>query len=230
MRERFKFGPLNDPYAPWQWGTSLPNCVARYIDIEEEEEGSLGKQTSRVTTTDMDATEGSEASKSLLGPLNGKFIYKKNVDGTINKNVVICSLCKKEFAFHRSCSSLTYHLNAKHVRTSSNVSATVNVGANATVSSLRQTTLAECGKRMSKATTEKLTNSIAKWIAADCRPISIVADEGLQEAFQIAASDPSFQLPSRTTVMKRIHQLYEDERKAKEEVLAGACHVAPTFF
>ncbi|KAJ8375317.1 hypothetical protein SKAU_G00058970 [Synaphobranchus kaupii] len=81
---------------------------------------------------------------------------------------------------------------------------------------------------MSKATTEKLTNSIAKWVAADCRPISIVEDEGLKEAFQIASSDPNFQLPSRTTVMKRIHQLYGDERTAKEEVLAGACHVALT--
>ena len=62
----------------------------------------------RVTTTDMDATQGSEASASLLGPLNGKFIYKKNKDGTINKNVVICTICKREFSFHRSCTSLTY--------------------------------------------------------------------------------------------------------------------------
>ena len=171
----------------------------------------------------MDETQGSEASKSLLGPLNGKFIYKKKLDGTINKNVVICTLCKREFSFHRSCSSLTYHLNAKHVRTSSTVPA-----ASATLSSLRQPTLAEIGKRMSKATTDKLTNSIAKWVAADCRPIAIVEDGGLQEAFQIAASDPSFQLPSRTTVMKRIHQLYGDERNKKEELLSGACHVALT--
>ena len=171
----------------------------------------------------MDATQGSEASKSLLGPLNGKFSFKKNEYGTINKNVVICSICKKEFSYHRSSSSLTYHLNAKHVRTSSTVT-----GASATGSSLRQTTLTETGKRMSKATTEKLTNAIAKWIAADCRPISIVEDEGLQEAFQIAASDPSLKLPSRATVMKRIHQLYDDERDAKEELLTGASHVALT--
>ena len=71
--------------------------------------------------------------------------------------------------------------------------------------------LAEFGKRMSKATTEKLTNSIAKWVAADCRIISTVEDESLKEAFQIASSDPNFQLPSRTTVMKGIHQLYSDE-------------------
>ena len=79
----------------------------------------------------LDATQGSQVSKSLLG----KFIYKKNEDGTINKNAVICSFCKKEFSYHWSCSSLNYHLNAKHVRTSSTVSVT---GTSASVSSLRQ--------------------------------------------------------------------------------------------
>lgn len=81
---------------------------------------------------------------------------------------------------------------------------------------------------MNKATTEKLTNSIAKWIAGDYRPISIVEDEGLNEAFQIASSDVTFKIPSRTTVMKKIHQLYNDERNGKEELLAGAHHVALT--
>ena len=178
----------------------------------------------------MDATQGrleSEASTSLLGPLNSKFIYKKNKYGTVNKKVVICSICRKEFSYHRSCSSLTYHLNAKHVGTSSRVNVTgASQGASAAVSTLRQPTLAEFGKQMSKATTEKLTNSIAKWVAADCRPISVVEDESLKEAIQIASSDPNFQLPSRTTVMKRIHQLYGDERNTEEEMLAGACHVA----
>ena len=118
--------------------SSLPTCPAQ----------------SRVTTTDMDATQGSEASTSLLGPLNGKFIYKKNEDGTINKNAVICSFCKKQFSYHRSRSGLTYHLNVKHVGTSSAVSG-ASPGASATMSTPRQPTLAEFGKRMSKAPTEK---------------------------------------------------------------------------
>lgn len=73
----------------------------------------------------------------------------QNKDGTVNKNAVICSLCKKEFSYHRSNSSLTYHLNAKHVRSSSTVKVAAS-DANATVSSLRQPTLAELGKRVSK--------------------------------------------------------------------------------
>lgn len=48
------------------------------------------------------------------GPLNGKFEYKKNQDGTVDRQKVLCTLCWKEFSFHRSTSSLKYHLNAKH--------------------------------------------------------------------------------------------------------------------
>ena len=43
----------------------------------------------------MDATQGSEASKSLLGPLNGKFSFKKN------KNVDFkSSLMSIQFSSH----------------------------------------------------------------------------------------------------------------------------------
>ncbi|XP_076869230.1 uncharacterized protein LOC143519541 [Brachyhypopomus gauderio] len=47
--------------------------------------------------------------------VDGKFKYKKHPDGSTNKSVVICTLCRKEFAYHRSTSTLRYHLNAKHV-------------------------------------------------------------------------------------------------------------------
>ncbi|KAK0142298.1 hypothetical protein N1851_020032 [Merluccius polli] len=45
---------------------------------------------------------------------------------------------------------------------------------------MRQTTLTEC-KALSKFTSEKLTDTIARWIAKDCRPINIVEDTGLAE-------------------------------------------------
>lgn len=48
------------------------------------------------------------------GPLGGKFEYKIRQDGTIDRQKVLCTLCWKEFSFHRSNSSLKYHLNAKH--------------------------------------------------------------------------------------------------------------------
>lgn len=41
----------------------------------------------------------------VAGPVNGNFTFKKRPDGTIDKGRVICALCKKEFAYHRSSSS-----------------------------------------------------------------------------------------------------------------------------
>lgn len=177
-------------------------------------------------TADMDSHKLLDAGRSGLGPLNGKFIFKKNVDGTDMKSVVICTLCKKEFAFHRSCSSLTYHLNAKHVAVSS--SPLRQTTLTDCTSPLRQTTLTDCAKQISKTTRDKLVTSIARWVAADCRPLSIVEDKGLQEAFQVALSNQQFQLPSRGTVLKKIHNLYDVERNAKEKLLAETSHVALT--
>ena len=54
-----------------------------------------------------------------VGPLDGEFQFKKNTDGTINKQIVICTHCRKEFRFHRSYSSLKYHLEHKHPGASS---------------------------------------------------------------------------------------------------------------
>src|SRR4029434_9780991 len=58
----------------------------------------------------MERTEG------LLG---GKFLFKSKNDGTINKTKVACGICQAECSYHRSSSSLSYHLNAKHPTESS---------------------------------------------------------------------------------------------------------------
>ena len=60
---------------------------------------------------------------ALVGPVDGKCCFK--TDGSVDKSMVVCKLCKKEFAYHRSTSSLKYHLNAKHIAAS--VEASVDV-------------------------------------------------------------------------------------------------------
>ena len=53
-----------------------------------------------------------ERAEGLLG---GKSLFKSQNDGTIDKTEVVCSICQAEFSYHRSGSSLSYHLNAKHI-------------------------------------------------------------------------------------------------------------------
>ncbi|KAJ4934409.1 hypothetical protein JOQ06_007204 [Pogonophryne albipinna] len=95
-----------------------------------------------------------------VGPLDGEFEFRKNKDGTINKQIVICTHCKKEFQLHRSSSSLKYHLNAKH--------AFVGASTSSATPGLRQTTLNE---RRPRSITVSLSDSGFVGALAKCHKI-----------------------------------------------------------
>ena len=160
------------------------------------------------------------------GLLCGKFRLKKHSDGTLINNNVVCIYCNDEFSYHRSTTSLKYHLRAKHV-----FNETSKEAATSTTTSLsRQTTLEEFarGNTVNKCAASMLTKAVAKWIATDCRPISIVEDRGLQNIMQIATGDPTYRLPSRGTITARINELYGVLKAAKVQLLAGAACVSLT--
>ncbi|XP_048014184.1 E3 SUMO-protein ligase ZBED1 [Megalobrama amblycephala] len=127
----------------------------------------------------------------------------------------------------RSSSSLKYHLNAKHPLANAE-----DAGPNTDVvqKSRRQTTLFECnrGKPVSTALSDKLTNLLAQWIATSCRPISMIEDDGLELVLQAATGDPSYKLPARRTIMRKIHDQYAAEKAAKDEKMVEARCVALT--
>lgn len=136
---------------------------------------------------------------ALLGPVDGTFSFKKWKDGSIDKSMVVCKLCNKEFAYHRSTSSLKYHLNAKHIAVSVDVSLTPSkVTRTHTQPTLHQMT--GFRTRVTKSTSEKITKGLAHWIALDCRQLEVVEDKGLQNVLQIVSSDPTYELPCRKTV------------------------------
>src|SRR4029434_2769338 len=97
--------------------------------------------------------------------------------------------CQTEFSYHRSSSSLSYHLNAKHPTESS-----PRLDG-------RQPTLYDFSSKITRPVREKVTNVVAVWVAGDCRPINIVEDGGLTEVFRIASGDNSYDLPSRGTIV-----------------------------
>lgn len=153
----------------------------------------------------------------MSGPLNGLFEFNKLPDGNVDKTTVKCSLCKQEFQYHRSTSSLKYHIQAKHPLTTT---------ASKEQPQLRQTTLWP-SQRCDESTKRKVTTAIAKWVAVDCRPLSIVEDVGLREVLKIAFSD-SYTVPSRGTITKHIGEIYDTEKAAKMALLRNANKVALT--
>jgi len=68
--------------------------------------------------------------------------------------------------YDRSTSSLSYHLRTKHAFVS---------GTNVAHSSTFQPSLSEM---LEQARCDSISNSIAKWIATNSRPINIVEDDG----------------------------------------------------
>lgn len=162
------------------------------------------------------------------GLLQGKFIFKKLPNGNLDKTKVVCTLCNAELVYCRSSSSLKYHLNAKHPLANAE-----DAGPSTDVvqgKSRRQTTMFECnrGKPVSTALSAKLTNLLAQWIATSCRPISVVEDDGLELVLQAATGDPSYKLPARRTIMRRIQDQHAAEKAAKYEKMVEARCVALT--
>src|SRR4029434_50007 len=115
-----------------------------------------------------------ERAEGLLG---GKSLFKSQNDGTIDKPKVVCSICQAEFSYHRSSSSLSYHLNAKHPTESS-----PRLDG-------RQPTLHDFSRKITRPVREKVTKGVAVWVACDCRHINIVEDGGLTEVIRIASGE-----------------------------------------
>ena len=111
-----------------------------------------------------------ERAEGLLG---GKFLFKRQNDRTIDKTKVVCSICQAECSYHRSSSSLSYHLNAKHPTESS-----PRLDG-------RQPTLHDFSRKITRPVREKVTI----WVAGDCQPINIVEDSGLIEVIRIASGE-----------------------------------------
>ena len=84
--------------------------------------------------------------KRAEGLLGGKFLFKRQNDGT----KVVCSICQAECSYHRSSSSLSYHLNAKHPTESS-----PRLDG-------RQPALHDFSRKVTRPVREKVTNAVEK--------------------------------------------------------------------
>src|SRR4029434_10075896 len=88
-----------------------------------------------------------ERAEGLLG---GKFHFKRQSGGTIVKTKVVCSICRAELNYHRSISSLTYHLKAKHPTESR-----PRLDG-------RQPTLHDFSSKITRSVCEKVTDAVEK--------------------------------------------------------------------
>ena len=158
------------------------------------------------------------ASSGLL--LNGMFAFKKGLDGKLNRSKVSCQLCGKELSYHRSNSSLKYHLQNKHAGPYEAQK------KNAVRTQPTQQTLEDMlpgsGKTVPKHKSDRICKAIANWVAQDCRPLSVCEDEGLAGVLKIATSSDTYSPPSRRTIKRQVDEMFSHERSVVATKLESA--------
>lgn len=142
--------------------------------------------------------------------LGGKFSYLKG-----SKNKVKCNICSKEFSYHHSTSSLKYHLTSKHANVGSATSTGDKTSEGAAAqgnptTTGEQLTLDVSFKPLTQSRINNLTKAMTLWIARDSRPMSIVEDEGFIKLMKTAVLNQHYKPPSRTTISRRLDDLYAD--------------------
>lgn len=154
--------------------------------------------------------------------LNGNFVY---VAG--DKSHVKCVQCDKVYKYHHSTSVLKYHLTNKHGWADhTDVKSQPAVAG----STKQQPTLDEhfIARKVSQTKTITLTNNIVEWVTRDCRPLSIVEDEGLRKLMRNALDNQMYQLPSRKTIVSRIADTFLDKCATLKTLLIAVSFVALT--
>lgn len=86
---------------------------------------------------------------------------KKCQNGTVDRSIVLCSFCSKEFLYHLRTSSLNYHLNTKNLAANLEVQASTASDASASSQPCQATLNQEF--KLSQSTCDRLTNSLIKW-------------------------------------------------------------------
>ena len=176
--------------------------------------------------------------------MQGAFVYVKNDDENDDSMpMVACRICKKQYKYHHSTSSLKYHLTNSHgIRNTTAGTRPSTSSASGSATSSTNTTPVRAGDRLvqrsladyatlvtlPKAKEAQLTEAMAMWIAQDSRPVAICDDAGLQNVLRIATGCKEYTVPSRPTMNARIDQFFTSAKTDIEHGLATAKHVSLT--
>lgn len=152
--------------------------------------------------------------RPVVGPLDGLFMFKIRSDGSVDRGAVLCTFCSKQFSYHRSTSSLKYHLKAKHSAFYSSArpgTGSLQDECVARHPSSQQRMLSNPSALMAPAILlpANVTDAIANFLIQDLHPVGLVEGDGFKHLINTLL--PSYYkvlpLPSLLEVLLREHHV-----------------------
>ena len=150
--------------------------------------------------------------------------FKKMENGQLDRSIVFCSHCGVELKYNGTPSVLTNHLERLHKDKLKPKSAKSTQSLITHFSAPAETKVKKLSPNHPLQV--KFKNEIVRWVIENFRPLKIVTDERLLNAFKIA--NPSLSVPSVDHVRKDIIKLEESQRAKLIEELKEVSFVTCT--
>lgn len=140
-----------------------------------------------------------------------------------------CTLCQTKIAYAGSTSSMKNHLKFRHPTTLESDTADNYKGTTTSTGTSKvqsQLTFGNLNRPMPKGKWQDITKSIVEFCATDIRPLSIVNGAGFRNL--VSKLDPSYQVPSHTTIRNYTKYYYESLHSTLQHELNEQTAVALT--
>ncbi|XP_017492548.1 PREDICTED: zinc finger BED domain-containing protein 1-like [Rhagoletis zephyria] len=145
---------------------------------------------------------------------------------------VKCTICGQNMACNNSTSSLATHLKAIHKRDKEqDLEMTTDVANSecaepSPAKNVKRRRKNEDGETISNERQETISRAIARLIATNMLPISLVATPGFHEFMKVM--EPAYKVPCEQSIHSRLQLLYNDVKDRVQTELSDASSVAIT--
>jgi hypothetical protein len=146
--------------------------------------------------------------------------FRKDRTGQLETKFTICGMCGKEQIYRSTPSNLAQHLTNEHSAQFAKDEEETTVKStkvNDYFAPLQKKSVIKYKRDHPK---QKLfQNKLVEWVVTNGRPLKIIEDEKLIEAFEIA--DEKLKIPSRQTMKREVEQLYKKKKAETTKELEG---------
>ena len=166
-----------------------------------------------------------EFPKGAKSPFWAHFGFEIDKSGKrVDEKSVRCRLCNNKVNFSGNKTNLGQHLQIWHPDVSTGAGSSHSKSLQLTLGSFSGSRVKNIASDTKRA--QEITKSIVEFVAKDMRPVALIEGTGFQSL--VATLEPSYQIPSRKSIMKALHSTYDEVKTRLQTELNGVDSVALT--